>query len=68
MTPAERCLEEAAKCERMSRFSRTNKAVWRRMAERWRLCAELECTKETELRSTKERSRRTRPAEEASLQ
>lgn len=44
MTPAERFLGQAAKCERMSRFSLnpSSKAVWRRMAERWRLCAKWE--------------------------
>ena len=43
MTPAERFLEEAAECERMYKLShsRTNKGVWRRMAERWRHCAEV---------------------------
>ena len=44
MTPAERYLTEANECERMSRFARdhANKALWKRMAERWRKCAALD--------------------------
>ena len=77
MTPAERFLEEAVECERMSKSSPTNKHAWLGMAERWRQCAELEnklknnsasgrkgATDPTEQPSDRieRRSRRTRPA------
>jgi len=77
MTPAERFLEEAVECERMSQSSPTNKHAWLRMAERWRQCAELENKLENKSASDRKsasdpteqpsdrmerRSRRTRPA------
>jgi hypothetical protein len=36
-------LKHAAQCEEMTRFTRDleSKATWRRMADRWRRCAEI---------------------------
>jgi hypothetical protein len=54
MTLAERFLVQAAECDHMSRISRdkTNKMLWQGLADRWRLCAELE-----RKNATKERGR-----------
>jgi hypothetical protein len=61
MTLAERCLVQAAECDRMSRIThdQTNKMLWRFVADTWRQCAELECEN-----ATKQRSRRARPTKE----
>ncbi len=64
MTSAERFLEQAAECERMSRFSQDagSKAVWRGMAERWRHCADLS-RRQAVQRPPKRSVHRTAPAE-----
>jgi hypothetical protein len=43
MLPTEQFLRHAVECEEMARFTRDleSKATWRRMAERWRRCAEV---------------------------
>jgi hypothetical protein len=43
MHPPEVLLKRAAECERMAESTRDpgSKAAWRRMAERWHLCAEV---------------------------
>jgi acyl-CoA synthetase (AMP-forming)/AMP-acid ligase II len=43
MQPTEQLLRHAAECEEMARFTRDleSKVTWRRMAERWRRCAEV---------------------------
>jgi len=43
MHPPEEFLNRAAECERMVKFTRDpgSKGTWRRMAERWRRCAEM---------------------------
>ena len=43
MQPTEEFLRHAAECEEMARLTRDleSKATWRRMAERWRRCAEV---------------------------
>ena len=43
MQPNEQFLRHAAECEEMARFTHDleSKATWRRMAERWRRCAEV---------------------------
>ena len=43
MNPAEEFVMFAAECESMAKFTHTpeNKALWKRMAERWLRCAEL---------------------------
>ena len=43
MNPAEKFVIFAAECEHMAKFTHTpeNKALWKRMAERWLRCAEL---------------------------
>jgi hypothetical protein len=42
MTPPDEFLKHAADCEQMAKFARDpqGKATWKRMAERWRRCAE----------------------------
>jgi hypothetical protein len=49
MSPSEQFLRHAAECELMSEFSHNseNRAVWKRMAERWIRCAELYDTQAT---------------------
>jgi hypothetical protein len=44
MSLEERFLVQAAECDRMSKISpnKTNKMIWRGLADRWRQCAELE--------------------------
>lgn len=64
MTPAERFLEEAVQCERMSKSSSTNKHAWLRMAERWRRCAELE--NKLENKSASDRKGASDPTEQPS--
>jgi hypothetical protein len=43
MNPSEKFVTFAAECKLMAKFTQTqeDKAVWRRMAERWIRCAEL---------------------------
>jgi len=43
MQPTEQLLRHATECEEMARFTRDleSRATWRRMAERWRRCAEV---------------------------
>jgi len=43
MQPTEQFLRHATECEEMARFTRDleSKVTWRRMAERWRRCAEV---------------------------
>jgi hypothetical protein len=43
MDPSEKFVKFAAECESMAKFTHTaeNTAVWKRMAERWRQCAEV---------------------------
>jgi hypothetical protein len=43
MNPSEKFAKFAQECESMAKFTRTaeNTAVWKRMAERWRRCAEV---------------------------
>jgi hypothetical protein len=43
MQPTEEFLRHAAECEEMARFTRDleSRATWRRMADRWRRCAEV---------------------------
>jgi hypothetical protein len=43
MNPSEKFVTFAAECKLMAKFTHTpeDKAVWRRMAERWLRCAEL---------------------------
>jgi hypothetical protein len=43
MQPTEEFLRHAVECEEMARFTRDleSKATWRRMADRWRRCAEV---------------------------
>jgi len=55
MSLEERFLVQAAECDRMSKISpdKTNKMLWRGLADRWRLCAELE-----RKNATKQRRRR----------
>jgi hypothetical protein len=62
MTTAERFLEQAAECERMSKISpdRTNKALWLRVAETLRQYGELE--RKNASSRTKQRNCRPRPA------
>jgi hypothetical protein len=42
MNPPDEFLKHAAQCEQMAKFTRDteSKATWKRMAERWRRCAE----------------------------
>ena len=42
MNPPDEFLKHAADCEQMAKFARDpqGKATWKRMAERWRRCAE----------------------------
>src|SRR5262245_55662016 len=42
MNPPDEFLKHAADCEQMAKFARDaeSKATWKRMAERWRRCAE----------------------------
>jgi hypothetical protein len=42
MNPPDEFLKHAVQCEQMARFARDreSKATWKRMAERWRRCAE----------------------------
>jgi len=42
MTPPDEFLKHAADCEQMAKFARDpqGNATWKRMAERWRRCAE----------------------------
>ena len=63
MTPAERLLQQAAECERMSKISpdRANKALWLRMAETLRQHGELE--RKSASSRTKQRNRQSNPAE-----
>jgi hypothetical protein len=43
MNPSEKFVTLAAECKLMAKFTHTSedKAVWRRMAERWIRCADL---------------------------
>jgi hypothetical protein len=43
MDPSEKFVKFAAECESMAKFTHTaeNTEVWKRMAERWRRCAEV---------------------------
>jgi hypothetical protein len=43
MELAQQLLKHAVECEETARFTRDleSKAMWRRMAERWRRCAEV---------------------------
>lgn len=42
MDPPDEFLKHAVQCEQMAKFTRDieSKATWKRMAERWRRCAE----------------------------
>jgi hypothetical protein len=43
VNPSEKFVKFAVECERMAKFTHSaeNTAVWKRMAERWRRCAEV---------------------------
>jgi hypothetical protein len=43
MNPSEKFVNFAKECESMAKFTHSaeNTAVWKRMAERWRRCAEV---------------------------
>jgi hypothetical protein len=59
MLPTEQFLRQAVECEEMARFTRDleSKATWRRMAERWRRCAEVSA-RESSVRRERPNERR----------
>lgn len=63
MQPIEQFLRHASDCEEMARFTHDleSKATWRRMAERWRRCAEV-LGREDAARQERAKQRRKPPA------
>jgi hypothetical protein len=59
MLPTEQFLRHAVECEEIARFTRDleSKATWRRMAERWRRCAEVSA-RESSVRRERPNERR----------
>jgi hypothetical protein len=64
MHPPEEFLKHAAECELMAKFTRDpeSKATWRRMAERWNLCAEVSTSQNLAARHLIPAQRRRKPS------